>query len=246
MPDHKKEIDEIQSYWDNKPLLQKIYNSFYEKILAECDLSVPGYVVELGSGIGNLKMVIPDCICTDQFPNENIDRVENAYSLSFEDNSVSVLILFDVWHHLQFPGNALREFSRVIHPEGRIIIFDPDISLLSFIAYGLFHHEPVGYFKKIYWNAPAALNLSDTSYYAAQGNANRIFLSKKYKNTLEGLKIVKAVRITSLSYLLSGGYRGRQLYPDKLFLVLHKIDKALRFFPLIFSSRLLVVLTKDS
>jgi hypothetical protein len=246
MPDHKKEVTEIQHYWDKKPLLKKIYFSFYEKILNECDLNVPGHIVELGSGLGNLKMVIPNCICTDQFPGENVDQVENAYSLSFYDNTVSTLILFDVWHHLQYPGNALKEFRRVICPGGRIIIFDPDISLLSYIAYGLFHHETVGLFRKIEWSAPLNSNLSDTDYYASQSNANRIFLSKKYMNSLEGLTILKISRLTSLSYIASGGYRGRQLYADRLYPLMCKLDNALRFFPAIFSTRLMVVLTKGS
>ncbi len=35
--------------------------------------------------------------------------MENAYSLSFADRSVANLILFDVWHHL--------EFAPYIYPE---------------------------------------------------------------------------------------------------------------------------------
>ena len=71
-----------------------------------------GSVVELGSGIGNIKEVIPKCLCTDLFPNPWLDYVENAYALSFGSASVSNLILFDVFHHLKYPGTALQEFHR--------------------------------------------------------------------------------------------------------------------------------------
>jgi hypothetical protein len=48
--------------------------------------------------------VIPECVTTDIFPNPWLDRVENAYALNFADASVGNLILFDVFHHLEFPG----------------------------------------------------------------------------------------------------------------------------------------------
>ena len=91
---HNKEINENLTYWQNKPILQTIYNDFYALIGAQVDRSQEGLIVELGSGIGNLKQHIPECICTDVFPNPWIDQVENAYRMSFADESVSNLILF--------------------------------------------------------------------------------------------------------------------------------------------------------
>ena len=75
--------------------------------------------------------------------------------MSFEDGSVANLILFDVWHHLEYPAAALAEFHRVLVPQGRLIIFDPAMGLLGRIVYGLFHHEPLGLKDKIQWRTPA-------------------------------------------------------------------------------------------
>ena len=50
----------------------------------------------------------------DLFSNPWLDRRENCYAMNFADGSVSHLILFDVWHHLRYPGTALREFHRVL------------------------------------------------------------------------------------------------------------------------------------
>src|SRR6185295_12682060 len=96
--------------WHRKPLLQNIYAQFYQLIAGQVRREVHGLIVEIGSGIGNLKTVIPKCLCTDLHPRPGIDRVEDAYALSFAAESVSHVILFDVWHHLQFPGSALKEF----------------------------------------------------------------------------------------------------------------------------------------
>jgi SAM-dependent methyltransferase len=239
---HNTEIRENLAFWKKKKILRQIYSSFYQMIVNELDMSLPGKIVELGSGIGNLKTFVPDCICTDLFPNPWIDQVENSYSLSFEDNSLNAIILFDVWHHLEYPGTALKEFNRVLLPKGKVIIFEPDISILGYITYGIFHHEPVNYFKKIQWTVPENLDVLKLGYYASQGNASRIFLTKKYKDQLMNWKILKAKRITSFSYIGSGGYRGKQLYPDKLYPFICRIDRLFGFLPSFFATRLLVVL----
>ena len=171
---HDIEIQKNRAAWERKPLLRKIYDGFYAEILAHLRENISGAVVELGSGIGNFKIACPKAIATDIFPNPWIDQVENAYHLSFADGTVSNLILFDVFHHLAYPVLAFRELQRVVPKGGRIIIFEPYISLFGLVVYGIFHHEPIAFFKKIPW-FPADGTNPDDSYYAAQGNATRIF-----------------------------------------------------------------------
>ncbi len=173
---HNIEIHSNKEKWENKPLLRKIYLGFYQDIVRWLNLNDFGAVVELGSGIGNFKMAYPSCITSDIFPNPWIDRVESAYRLSFQNAAVSNLILFDVFHHLAFPGSAFEEFKRVLGDKGRVIIFDPYISVLGLLVYGVFHHEPVALFKKINWMRDGKADPDDT-YYAAQGNATRVFSS---------------------------------------------------------------------
>ena len=38
--------------------------------------------------------------------------------------------------------------------KGRVIIFDPAVSLMSMAVYGLFHHEPLNLKSRIGWDAP--------------------------------------------------------------------------------------------
>ncbi|MBN2349925.1 MAG: class I SAM-dependent methyltransferase [Bacteroidales bacterium] len=241
---HNIEIGENLEYWKNKPVLQKIYTRFYQQINNYIDRNIPGEIVELGSGIGNIKLVIPDAITTDVFPNPWIDRIENVYNLSFKDHSVSHVLLFDVFHHIQFPGNALDEIYRVLVPGGRVILFEPAISLFGSIVYGLLHHEPVNYFKKIHWFAENNNSLEHQKYYAAQGNAQRIFFHSRYKKLLQNWIILEKKKITSLAYVASGGYSKPQLYPDKWLTGFQKLDKILGNMPCVFSTRLLLVIEK--
>jgi len=241
---HNKEIQENLEFWGKKPLLKQIYFDFYRKI-SRCLIDLPGlHTIEIGSGIGNINEVIPDCIRTDLFANPWIDQLENAYDLSFENNSVANIILFDIFHHLKYPETAFNEFKRVLSSEGRIIIFEPYMSLLGLFIFGLLHHEPLGLTKTIEFKAPEGWQAEDSSYYAAQGNASRIFFRRKYKSFLTDWHVDKVVKMSAISYVASGGYSKPQLYPDKALPILKVIDRFCDLFPSIFATRVLVVLKK--
>ena len=239
------EIHQNLKRWNEKPLLKKIYLRFYSLIASQMSEGIDGYKVELGSGIGNLKMVIPGVIATDMFANPWIDKVENAYQLSFGNESVSDLILFDVFHHLEYPGTALDEFCRVLKKKGRVIIFEPGMSLMGLIVYGLMHHEPVALFNKIKWKFGHGTDPVTLGYYSAQGNANRIFGKKKYAHLLSDWKIVNIQKRSSIAYVLSGGYSRKQWYPDSWLPLLTGLERILDLVPCLFATRMIVVLEKQ-
>ena len=247
MPDiaqHNHEIHANRSAWERKPALRRIYRAFYDEIAAALPRDLPGLTVELGSGMGNIKEVLPDCITTDLFPNPWLDRVENAYALNFPDHSVARLILFDVWHHLQYPGAALREFRRVLAPGGAVVLFEPAMGLLGRAVYGLFHHEPLGLGQPIAWDIPENFDPTQQTYYAAQGNCWRLTrdFMRRPPATVAGWQIPRVQYYPALPYLLSGGFRGPQLFPDRALPILQTLDKLLRPFPALTAARMLVVL----
>jgi len=241
---HDEETMRNVECWEKKPTLRRIYKAFYEVIADQLGRHSHGLIVELGSGMGNIKEVIPACIRTDIFPNQANDQVENAYSLSFPNSSVSALILFDVFHHLRFPGTALREFNRVLVPGGRVILFEPCLSVLGLLVYGVFHPEPLGMTDPIQWDAPFHQWSTDADYYAAQSNASRVFIGKEFYSHLSGWDIVKAQRFSAISYVASGGYSQHQFYPDSAYAVMRMVDHFCDFMPSLFATRLLVVLDK--
>lgn len=241
---HNIEIHANAQHWHEKPLLRRVYHDFYLKIAKELRRDLPGKIVELGSGIGNLKSVVPDALSTDIFPNPWLDQIENGYATSFDFGSVSNLILFDVWHHLQYPGTALAEFRRILTPGGRLIIFDPGMGLLGKLIYGVFHHEPLGLSKSINWEAPAGFNPDAMTYYAAQGNGERIFVRGEFRDRLGEWRMVACRRLAALSYIGSGGFSGRQLYFDASYRFIRALDGIADRIPRLFSTRLLVVLER--
>jgi SAM-dependent methyltransferase len=242
---HEKEILETKVSWDRKPLLRQAYRRFHREIQDRLAVT-SGTSVELGSGIGMIKETIPDCITSDIFPNPMVDRVEDAYALSFENHCVSNLILFDVWHHLEYPGTALEEFSRVLMPEGRIIMFEPAaLSLLGRLVFGCFHHEPIHASGPPPYFLPRDQDYRDLGYYAAQGNAWKMFRRQKNATPFADGWIVREVTLfPAFDWLAAGGFRGRQLAPSFLDPFLCNISAVLAPFPSIFATRMLVVLEK--
>lgn len=236
---HQIEIEQNLARWRGKPLLQKIYAGFYGKILQHIDTAAPGAVVEIGSGIGNLKAHLPRAICTDLFPNPWLDVVCDGYELPFADGSVSHLILFDVFHHLRCPRAFLNEARRALTPRGRVILFEPFISLASHPVYGLLHHEPVAMGAAIDF---AGAYPRPRDYYAAQGNATRLFFRRESADWLAGWKVESAAAFSAFSYLLSGGYSKPAMYPGALLGLMRGLDAALSCWPRVFGGRCLVEL----
>jgi SAM-dependent methyltransferase len=242
---HNDEIQRNLELWDRKPSLRKSYRVFHELIATNLSSLATGNVVELGSGIGNIKEVIPNCMRTDLFQNPWLDRVENAYALSFGNASVSNLVLFDVFHHLRYPGTALKEFYRVLMPRGRVLIFEPRISLLGAVIFGLFHDEPVALCDRIQWMAPPSWVPHEIDYYAAQANATRIFIKGEFSEKLKSWDIIKMVQLSAISYVTTGGYSKPSLYPDAAYPLMRVVDRIADHIPFLFATRLLVVMEKS-
>ena len=241
---HNIEIERNRQAWQRKPVLQRAYRDFHHRIAAHVDSSIAGKIVELGSGIGNIRDVIPGCLRTDLFPNPWIDQVENAYALSFRDGECSHLILFDVFHHLRHPRTALQECRRVLGPRGRVILFEPYVSVAGRLVYGPLHHEPIAFGDAMTPDAPAAFVPDRDPYYAAQGNATRVFWKGDYPEILDGWDLIARERIGAWPYALTGGYSKPQLYPASFYGVISAIDRVAGLVPALSALRALVVLRR--
>ena len=245
MLDHKKIDYKNRKIYQNKDLIKIIYNNYYKNIKKNIYLYDKKKILELGSGGGNIKKVIKECITSDQFKNKNIDRIENIYKINFKKNSISNIILIDVFHHLQFPSLALKEIHKVLIKNGRIIMIEPAMGFIPRIVYKIFHYEPNGFNLRIKWNnIPKKIPLSN-QYFAAQSIPWRAFFLKELNlKSKYSIKLIKP--FSDFAFLLSGGYSYKALYPKILYSLIRLIDKILTSISIrIFSARMLIVLEKN-
>ena len=125
-----------------------------------------------------------------------------------------------------------------------MIMLEPGMSALGFLVYGAFHEEPIAMMKEIEWEAPEGWSPEKIDYYAAQGNASRIFVGKSLQDKLAGWEKMETQRLSAIAYAASGGFSKPQLYPTSALPLMRKLEKILDRFPALFATRLLVMLKK--
>jgi hypothetical protein len=102
------------------------------------------------------------------------------------------------------------------------------------------HHEPVAWRQTI----SAAEDLPrPRDYYAAQGNATRIYFRGQQPDALQGWRVFHAQAFSAFSYLLSGGYSKPAFYPAGCLGILQRLDARLSRWPTLFGARCLVGLS---
>lgn len=240
---HFEEIDANRQSWRQHPALRAAYTDLHRRVALAIPEHPQGQLIELGSGIATLKETIPTVITTDLQPNEGIDRVADAYDLPFEDNSLAALILIDTWHHLERPGAFLKEANRALHPNGRVILLEPYISLCGRLVYGPLHPEPIGKPKDINWSAQAP---ETRQYFAAQGSATWAFFSDKRQPWADHWRLVEATRFSCFAYWGTGGFSGPKLFNLQIYKWARKLDRHLDHCPRVFAGRCLVILESRS
>jgi SAM-dependent methyltransferase len=245
MSSHKKINCRNIKIYQNKILVKLIYEDYYKVIKKYIYKKNQYKILELGSGGGNIKKIIPECITSEQFKNNKTDRIENIYKINFKNNSISNIILIDVFHHLRYPNFALKEINRILIKKGRIIMIEPAMGLIPRIIYKIFHYEPNGFRLKIDWDTTPKNIQSTNQYFAAQSLSWRAFFLKELNlNNKYRIKLIKP--FSDFSFLLSGGYSYNSFYPKGLYSLIKLIDEILTYISIrVFSARMLIILEKN-
>jgi len=203
-----------------KRFLRKLYADVYRRFRRAVPQPEGKVLVELGSGGGFIKEIIPNCLTSDVLNVAGIDKVFSAMDMPFEDSSVDSFFMFDVLHHIVEPKRFFSEADRCLRPGGRIVMIEPANTPWARFIYRNFHHErfdPQGN-----WGLDKVGPLSQ-----ANGALpwivfirDRIIFEREYPR----LKIVSLRNHTPLRYLLSGGFTLRQLVPEGLYPVAKAVE----------------------
>lgn len=208
-----------------KPFLKKIYSEFYDIFNKSIDCDMKGKVfVELGSGGGFIKEVIPSVITSDVIDIPTVDKQFSALNMPFGENSVDRFFMIDVLHHISDPSIFFNELNRCLKVGGKIIMIEPANTMWGRFIYTNFHHEPFDPLAG--WQLEGSGPLS-----SANGAIPWIIFYRdrnKFEKDFPTLKILKLEPHTPFRYLISGGVSLRQLLPSFTYKIVSGIERALR------------------
>jgi SAM-dependent methyltransferase len=124
-----------------KSFLKQLYSEIYNKYLACAKRSPPGSILEIGSGAGFVKEIIPHIITSDVVAYSSVDKVMDATQMDFPDKSLSCICMFGVLHHIHNTPAFFQEAQRCLIPGGRLLMIEPYLGWLSTFIYRYLHHE---------------------------------------------------------------------------------------------------------
>src|SRR5689334_3034790 len=137
------QADGLRNSIRNKASLRRLYRevySKYEDCLERCPKT--GAILELGSGMGFLKEVLPEALTSDVIPYPGLDGVIDARQLPFADESLRLICMLDVFHHIPDVGRFLEEAQRCLRPGGRLLMIDQHAGWVSTPILRYLHNEP--------------------------------------------------------------------------------------------------------
>ncbi len=132
----------------NKNLLfwyRELYRNQFRDLRNASALSI----LEVGSGTSPLKQFLPNIITSDVLDLDYLDLVFDCHEIdkldAIKDNSIDVITLTNVLHHLKSPIAFLNQAASKLKSGGKVIATEPFFSVLSTPIFKHLHHEPVDF-----------------------------------------------------------------------------------------------------
>ncbi len=211
---------------NKKRFLRMLYQDWYLELKKSLDDSDGTGCVELGTGGGMSKAVMPCIVTSDIILLPHIDICLSAVNLPFRNESVKAFLLLDVLHHIKDAEGFFQEAQRSLIRGGRIVMIEPASTVLSRVIWRFFHHET--YDDKADW----CIKGENPLFSANSALPWIIFIRDKDKflRMYPCLKITCMRIHTPLRYLLSGGFSMNQIAPDFSYGFFKKIETCLSRF----------------
>lgn len=217
---------EHRRLWRQKPILARVYEPWFEVLLASAPRR--SRILEVGAGPGFLGEYArerrPDLrwVASDLHPAPWNSIAADACRLPFGDQEFDVVLGLDILHHLESPAGFFGETSRVLADDGRLVLVEPWITPLSWIIYRFFHQEECGLFVNA-WNPFAPGKASFDGIAAIPWRLVRDTMAGRWSEL--GLEPPRVRLVNGLGYILSLGFRPISLLPLALAGKVMKVDR---------------------
>ena len=206
-------------------------------------------IIEVGSGTSPLKQFLSNVITSDVLDLDYLDLVFDCHEIdkldAIPDNSIDIITLTNVLHHLKSPIGFLNRAASKLKSGGKVIATEPFFSLLSTPIFKYLHHEPVDF------------GISEPELGEVQGplaSANialpwLIFFRRhewvQRLNENFDVTTISLRTFSALSYMATGGISRKLPIPHFLYRVLFSADLAAsRRFPRFCAAFFTVTLTR--
>lgn len=198
-----------QEMINKKPFLKKLYTDFYNQFKNSVNNHGEKTLVEIGSGGGFIKKIMPNVITSDVLDLPEIDLCFSAAELPFKDNSIDAIFMLNTFHHINNIEAFLKEVQRCLKAGGELIMIETANTFWSRFVYKNFSRELFD--PSLGWSFDGTKPLFSSNMALAWivFCRDRAKFEEKYP-TLK-IKYVKAH--TPLLYILSGGFFTRWSVP---------------------------------
>jgi SAM-dependent methyltransferase len=206
-------------------------------------------ILEIGSGTSPLKQFYPNIVTSDVLDLDYLDLVFDCHEIdkldAIKDNSLDVITLTNVLHHLQSPIAFLNRAASKLKSGGKVIATEPFFSVLSTPIFKYLHHEAVDCCAR----EPGLKEVSGPLTSSNQALPWLIFFRRRdWLQRLDENYDVANLTVrpfTALSYMVTGGISHKLPVPGFLYRGLFPIDLALsRYFPRLCASFFTLTLTR--
>ncbi len=206
-------------------------------------------ILEVGSGTSPLKQFVSNVITSDVLDLDYLDLVFDCHEIdkldAIKDNSINVITLTNVLHHLKNPIDFLNRAASKLKSGGKVVATEPFFSVLSTPIFKYLHHEPVDF------------RISEPELGEVQGplaSANialpwlifcrrRDWLQRLNENF--DVATLSARPFSALAYMATGGISHKLPIPHFLYRILFSTDLAVsRHFPRFCAAFFTIILTR--
>jgi SAM-dependent methyltransferase len=206
-------------------------------------------VLEVGSGTSPLKQFLSSVVTSDVLDLDYLDLVFDCHEIDkfdgIRDESLDVITLTNVLHHLKTPIVFLNRAAKKLKPGGKVIATEPFFSFVSTPIFKYLHPEPVDFeisepeLKNVRGPlASANIALPWLIFFLRHDWAGS--LSENYDVANWSVRFFSAV-----SYMATGGISHKLPVPGWLYRAFFPMDLFLsRWFPRLFASFFTIVLSR--
>jgi SAM-dependent methyltransferase len=194
----------------SKRMLREIYLEHYRFFRDQLLDAPPGGRIEIGSGGGFIRDVLPEAITSDVVALPAVKLVMSGTCIPVPDGKLSGIVMINVLHHLQDAAAFFREAGRCLAAGGKIVMVEPANTLFSRFVYRNFHHEPFDPDQSA-WELPPGGRMSS----ANDALPWIVFCRdrERFEREFPNLEVTLVRNFMPFRYIVSGGVSKPQLLP---------------------------------